>query len=137
MNRIAIASLAQDWENKNNNLASCIELVKKAKEYKSEIIIFPEMTLTAFSMNLNYTAESFNNSSTVKAFEEMSQNNSIAIIFGVVFKHEIKATNSAIMVNDEGIMLGRYNKLHPFSFSGEHNYFESGEQLFYTKYYQK
>jgi predicted amidohydrolase len=130
-----MVSLAQDWENKDRNLASCLDLVKKAKQWESEIIIFPEMTLTGFSMKMNYTTEIFENSITLRAFQEISRNFSVAIIFGIVFKNKIKATNSAIMVDDKGLVLGRYDKIHPFSFSGEHNYFESGDRLFDTQYH--
>ena len=126
---IALASLNQVWENKVANLLNCEELVHKAKSHNAELIIFPEMTLTGFSMNTSETAENVDNSRTVKSFEELARKNNIAIVFGMVFSQFPKASNNAIFIGKSGEILGAYQKIHPFSFSGEDKYFIAGKAI--------
>jgi sialic acid synthase SpsE len=53
--KIALVSLNQKWEDKSANLLRCKDLTEKAKLLGAELIIFPEMTLTGFSMNTLYS----------------------------------------------------------------------------------
>lgn len=49
--RIALVSLNQVWEKKEENFQACRSFVQQANVQSAELVIFPEMTLTAFSMN--------------------------------------------------------------------------------------
>jgi predicted amidohydrolase len=50
--RVALVSLNQVWENKGENFQACRSFVQRAKAQGAELVIFSEMTLTAFSMNI-------------------------------------------------------------------------------------
>lgn len=126
---IALASLNQHWEDKSRNLASCKELLYKAKSYNAELIIFPEMTLTGFSTNIGITAEEEEASSTVKSFSKLSSECGIGVLFGVVFQQKVKASNNALFLDKTGNTIGKYRKIHPFSFSGEDMYFDAGNEI--------
>lgn len=126
---IALASLDQYWENKSANLMNCRELFYKAKSHNAQVIIFPEMTLTGFSMNIGVTAEEEETSPTVESFRRLSVEFGIGTIFGVVFRHNKKATNNAVYIDGTGKTIGKYQKVHPFSFSGEDKYFNAGEEI--------
>jgi omega-amidase len=126
---IALASLNQIWEDKDANLANCEDLVHKAKSHKADLIVFPEMTLTGFSMNTSVTAEGFHNSQTIESFKELAIKNEIAIIFGMVFSQFSKASNNGIFIGKSGKILGIYQKIHPFSFSGEDKFFTAGSEI--------
>jgi predicted amidohydrolase len=127
--KIALVSLNQVWEDKKTNQANCKEYIEKASVMKADLIIFPEMTLTGFSMNINLIGESPVQSDTLEFFTKHSKINNIAIAFGVVFRKDDKATNNLIILDKRGTKLANYAKIHPFSFSGENNYFEGGEEL--------
>lgn len=127
--RIALVSLDQAWENKGENIQVCRYFVQKAKVQGAELVIFPEMTLTAFSMNTNNTAEERATSATVKLFKDLAKENQISIVFGVVFQDGDKATNNAIMVDGNGDIKGCYNKIHPFTFAGEDKVFRGGNEI--------
>lgn len=127
--KVALVSLNQVWENKVVNLQTCCEYVKKGQLIGADLIIFPEMTLTGFSMNLSKTAEDQRNSESVNFFSSLSQEFGIAIIFGVVFQGKPKASNNAVFVNTNGAVLDIYAKIHPFSLSGENNQFTAGNKL--------
>ena len=55
--RIALTQMDQKWENKKENLLTCEVLINEAKNHGVDLIIFPEMTLTGFSMNYPAVAE--------------------------------------------------------------------------------
>ena len=126
---IALASLNQSWENKVENLSACRRLFGQAKLFGAELIIFPEMTLTGFSMNIEKTAEEEDSSPTVKSFSELSNEFDIGAIYGVVFRENLKATNNALVLDKFGQTIGKYQKVHPFSFAGEDKYFDAGKEI--------
>lgn len=132
--KIAIVSLDQKWEDKEYNLRRCVEFITKAKEQEADLIIFPEMTLTGFSMNIDKTAEYPNNSDTVSKFKELAKEFTINIVFGVVFRSQSgKATNNLIMMDRKGEIQVNYAKIHPFTYAGEDEFFEGGNTLGLTK----
>lgn len=127
--RIGLVSLNQKWEQKTKNLVECENFVKKAVEKKVDLIIFPEMTLTGFSMNTSDLAENENNSFTLDAFKALAKKHSVNIIFGIMLHHRKKVTNNAILVNAKGEIKLRYKKIQLFSFVSENNLFSAGNTL--------
>lgn len=127
--KIALVSLNQVWEDKIANQRKCAFFIEKASELKTELIVFPEMTLTGFSMNTKMIAENQDNSQTVDFFKNNAKAKDVSIAFGVVFAKDEKATNNMIIVNTEGAVLVSYAKIHPFSFSGESNYYSGGDKV--------
>ena len=126
---VALASLNQVWEDKPANLLSCERLMQKAKNHKVELIIFPEMTLTGFSMQVDLIGEDAEESPTLESFKALALNYGMKIIFGVVFKKNNSATNNAIILDGTGEVNGIYKKIHPFSFSREDLYFDAGNEI--------
>jgi len=126
---IATVSLNQIWEDKKANILLCEEYIKEASSKNVDLIAFPEMTLTGFSTNISLIAEDENTSETVNKFQEFSKLYNIAILFGVVIKDNEKALNKSIFVDNRGSVLGKYPKIHPFSFSGEDKYFNAGKKI--------
>jgi len=118
----------QKWEDKKGNLLTCEVLINEAKNNGVDLIIFPEMTLTGFSMNYPAVAEE-KDSNNLEKFKKLAQTNDIAIIFGLVIKNEKCGTNSAVFLSREGEVLGTYNKMHPFSIAGEDENIKGGELL--------
>lgn len=131
--RIALVSLNQAWENKELNIKTCRSHIQRAKTQGVELVIFPEMTLTSFSMNTSTTAEDRYSSRTVELFKELANEFQVAIIFGVVFRDSDKATNNALMVDRAGSIKGIYRKIHPFSFAGEDKVFNGGNEICVVK----
>lgn len=127
--KLALVSLNQIWEDKKANLNLCKQYIKKASSINLDLIIFPEMTLTGFSNNISLTAEDFKNSETINSFSILAKNFNIAINFGVVIKDKEKALNKSIFIDNFGNILADYSKIHPFSFTGEDKFFNSGNTL--------
>lgn len=129
MLKIALISLNQKWEDKQYNLRRSADLTNQAAALGAELVIFPEMTLTGFSLNTELSAEDAHTSSSVTAFSELAVQNGLALIAGVVLQTGTKSANTLIAFSKDGIEQARYAKIHPFSFSGEHRYFQAGNCL--------
>jgi omega-amidase len=129
---IALVSLDQIWEDKIANRLKCEDFIERASHSGAELIVFPEMTLTGFSMNIGLIRENTVHSATLDFFSYQAKMNNICIAFGVVFEKDEKATNNLVIVDNNGAILSNYAKIHPFSYSGENNFYLGGSELVST-----
>lgn len=127
--KIALVSLDQKWEDKEQNLLECERSLKTASKSDVDMIIFPEMTLTGFSMDIGKNGEDEADSETIRAFQKLSSEYKISVVFGVVIKDGEHALNRAYITDNAGNIGGHYTKIHPFSFSGEDRSFSNGSTL--------
>jgi len=127
--KIALVSLNQFWENKEKNKIRIDNFINQSKTDLVDLIIFPEMTLTGFSMNVNTTSEEFHNSESISYFSEQAKYAKINLIFGITIKakEDFKAYNQAVFIDSAGVVQAIYSKIHPFSYAGETKYFNHGE----------
>ena len=127
--KIALVSLDQIWEDKALNWILCRKYIDNASKLGADIIIFPEMTLTGFSLNIKTISEDKVDSETIGKFSRIAKTYNIAIIFGMVTKNKSKAYNKSIFISTDGSVVGDYIKIHPFSFVNEDEYIDSGNKL--------
>lgn len=127
--KIALVSLDQFWEDKQKNINACEAFISEASNAKSELIIFPEMTLTGFSMNIEKIGEIEEESFTINKFKSLSKAYNIAIIFGMVIKKGEKAENRLVFLSNNGDVLETYTKIHSFAFAQEDKFYSSGNQI--------
>lgn len=128
--KIVLVSLDQAWENKNENQLKICKELQLIGAYHPDLIVFPEMTLTGFTMNSLEFAECKEKSPTVHFFSEYAKKMNCYIVFGVILQTDGKLpTNNLIVVNAEGELVAQYAKIHPFSYSGENEYYSKGEKL--------
>ena len=69
--RIGMAQMDISWENIEDNKEKVEQFFKKAEENQVDCLVFPEMTLTGFSMNVEQTGEK--SAHQQHFFEEMSK----------------------------------------------------------------
>lgn len=131
--KIALVSLNQVWEDKKANQLNCQKYIQQASSLNCEFIVFPEMTLTGFSMNTQLIKENPDQSQTIEFFTHQAQKYSISIAFGVVFEKADKATNNMVIIDNSGKRLSAYSKIHPFSFSGENNFYYGGDEIVFCQ----
>lgn len=113
-----------EWEDKEKNIELLNAEIKKAK---IDLILLPEMSFTGFSMNIDNTGE--DDSSTIDIIKKMALENAVAIGFGWVERTELKGKNHYSIVDKNGILVGDYVKIHPFSFAKEDRFFDSGDSI--------
>lgn len=131
--RIALAQIDIKWEDKDFNLKKCECFIKEAKEKKADLVIFPEMTLTGFSMNPRNITENYINSKYIEAFKILALKNNIFVGLGMAISNNKDFFNSFIVIDNQGAILGTYSKIHPFSYSKEHLAYKSGDNLLTIK----
>ena len=126
---VAICQYQIKWEDKDSNLKKVTNYIHKASEDGADIIFFPEMSLTGFSMNIMHTGESF--FETVKLMTQLAKENRIRIGIGWVKLNGNKGENHYTIIGKDGEVLSDYTKIHPFSFAEEDYFFVSGTKLDY------
>jgi omega-amidase len=124
--RLALAQLDITFEDKLVNKETAMQFIKHAVAEKVDIILFPEMTLTGFSMNTSLIAETHNE--TIDFFKEISSKFNIVIGFGYVEGISNSKNKYSIVAPEQG-ELANYSKIHLFSFASETKFYESGNKI--------
>lgn len=127
MLRTAICQLEITWEDKPANLEKVALRAGEAARGGARLVLFPEMTLTGFSMNTALTAETDRWS--VERVAEIARSSGVAIGFGWAEAKGEKALNNYTVVDPEGNEVYEYAKIHPFSYGGEDEHFEAGAEI--------
>ena len=127
--KVALVSLNQSWEDKEANRLKVRNCFQTIAFRNMDLVIFPEMTLTGFTMNVKEHAEEAENSATIRFFTDCACQYGVYIGFGMILKAGIKAANHFIIVSPEGEMCADYIKIHPFSYAGEDRFYEKGKHL--------
>lgn len=127
--KIGLGQIDIIWENKEENMVQCALMMEKAKEQDVDFILFPEMTLTGFSMNPGLYGEAFETSPTIAFFQKEAIKNNMAVGFGIILKDEEKSENHCIIISETGELLANYSKIHPFSYGAETKHYSGGDEL--------
>lgn len=127
--RFGLCQLNIEWENKMQNYEKAKQFIQESKEKGCDIIFFPEMSFTGFSMNIERTQEF--QFETVNLMKKYAMFFGISVGFGWVKAcGEIKkAENHYTIVNQNGEVISDYIKIHPFSYSSEDKYFIAGNKV--------
>jgi omega-amidase len=125
--RIGIAQTNIKFEDREFNIKKAAELIRQAKMNNAELVVFPEMSFTGFSMNTLATKES--DSATLNFLKKAAVENKIAVAAGWVCAYGDKAQNHYSIVDENGIVISDYIKIHPFSLSGEDSLFIAGSSV--------
>lgn len=129
--RVALGQLDMVWEDKEASLKKAEHMMELAKEADCDIIIFPEMSFTGFSMNLNKIAEDSEHSMTKERMKRDAVKYGIGIGYGYAAYGNFGdiGRNCFVVIDEHGVELGEYTKLHPFTYGGESDHFEKGQEI--------
>jgi len=112
------------WENKAAS-KSAIEKLLASHNSPMDMLIFPEMTLTGFTMNAATIAED-TAGNTAEFFSRLARERNTAIIAGYVLQDADAYYNCAVYFDRTGKQLGCYRKIHPFSYANENRFYSPG-----------
>ena len=132
--RVALSMMNQVWENKSENMNVCNELAERSSKNGTDILIFPEMTLTGFTLMTSSIAEASDSSASLLSFASMAATHNMGVIAGLVLRAGKLMQNCAMAYGKNGEQLCRYAKIHPFSISGENRHITSGSELAIFEY---
>lgn len=128
--RIAMVSLDQKWEDKGANRLQCKQFIERAKDDRADLVVFPEMTLTGFSMDVEKIGEPVGESESLAWYRQMARDANIAIVAGYVqINDDGRGKNRSVFIAPDGSILCDYAKIHPFSHSREDMYYTAGDSM--------
>ncbi|MFA7420366.1 MAG: carbon-nitrogen family hydrolase [Melioribacteraceae bacterium] len=129
--KIGLVQLAMEWENPANNIIKVEEMISQIKE-KPDLLIFPELSLTGFTMNTKEFGEEIDGIST-HYFMKLAERTKTNIFCGVIEKDGKEFFNSLIHFDEHGLLKARYRKIHPFSLADENKYYSASNELVVTE----
>jgi len=127
--KIALVQYSPAWEDKEANKKKILSLLHDVKGV--ELFIFPEMTLTGFTMKSKEMSETINGNS-FRFFSSIAKEKSTNIFAGIIERRNTRTYNTLIHIKPDGNLLKLYRKIHPFSYSGENEYYNAGTKPAYT-----
>lgn len=130
--RVALGQLDMVWEDKDASISRAEKMIGEAAQAQADVIIFPEMSFTGFSMHLDRIGEMPGQSPTVERMRILAKQYQIAVGFGwaaLPEAGETKGTNRFTLVSRDGRQVSEYCKIHPFTYGGELDHYARGEQI--------
>ncbi|MGD8779795.1 MAG: nitrilase-related carbon-nitrogen hydrolase [Ignavibacteria bacterium] len=129
--KIGLVQYSPEWENKEKNIEKLNGLIETQCS-DEEILIFPEMTLTGFTMKSREKAEEIDGTG-MQYFMKKAVDLKKHILAGIIEKDENKIYNTLFHFDTYGIITARYRKIHPFSYADEDQYYNTGKEPLVTK----
>ena len=119
------------WENKIENMKKIDSMMDN--DFKNvDLLIFPEMTLTGFTMKAEKFCEDLYGVS-VSYLSELAKNFKVNILSGFILKEGNEFYNVLVHIDEKAEVKSLYKKTHPFSYSSENKHYKRGEQAVATK----
>lgn len=116
------------WEDPAANFKRAACLVEQANPSGPALVVLPEMFATGFSMNVSAVVEPPGGPAE-EFMASVAKEHGVHVMGGVVVSGGEKARNEAVVFSPAGKEVARYCKVHPFSFAGEADHYESGDEI--------
>ena len=113
--KIAVAQISCSLGDLEANLLKVREFSRCAKEAGAELVIFPEMTDTGYSMPVIQTHANHWNGGFVSKLQETARKLSIAIVSGVSERDGSTIYNSQVLIDSHGDIPAKYRKTHLYA----------------------
>jgi omega-amidase len=113
--KIVAAQISCSLGNPDANLLKVRDFAARAKQSGAELIVFPEMIDTGYSMPIIQTQAASWTSGFVPGLQEAARELSIAMVSGVSERDGACIYNSQIFVDQEGNILAKYRKTHLYA----------------------
>jgi omega-amidase len=127
--KVAAAQISCSLGDPKANLLKVRDFSRRAKDAGVELIVFPEMTDTGYSMSVIQRHASSWNDGFVPGLQEIAAKLSIAIVCGVSEEDGTSIYNSLIFVDRQGNVSAKYRKTHLYAVAPveEQKCFASGD----------
>ena len=122
---ITLVQIDQAWENKKQNIALINDLL--SSDFKTDLILLPEMFNTAFSMNAIELSEDIENSESIQQLKNWARQKNAAIYTSLMIKEVDKFYNRGCFVYPDGEIC-YYDKRKLFTLGGEELVFTAGQK---------
>src|SRR5438552_5267051 len=113
--KIAVAQISCSLGDPEANLSKIRDFSRRAKDVGAELIVFPEMTDTGYSMPVIRKHASHWKTGFVPSLQEIARKVSVAIVSGVSEREGSSIYNSQILVDVNGDVVAKYRKTHLYA----------------------
>jgi omega-amidase len=129
--KIAVAQIACSLGDVATNLQKISDFTARAAGRGAELIVFPEMVDTGYSMPVIREQASSWERGAVPHLRNLARQHSLGIICGVSEREGEHIYNAQVLIDHTGAIVGKYRKAHLFTSAPieEHTCFTCGEEL--------
>lgn len=113
--KIAVAQISCSLGDPEANLLKVRDFSRRAKEAGAELVVFPEMTDTGYSMPVIRARADHWDGRFVSALQETAGKLSITIVSGVSERHGSAIYNSQVLIDSHGNIAAKYRKTHLYA----------------------
>jgi predicted amidohydrolase len=113
--KIAVAQISCSLGDPGANLVKVDDFCRRAKEAGAELIVFPEMIDTGYSMPVIRVHANHWNSGFVPGLQETARQLAIAIVSGVSERAGSSIYNSQVLIDLHGNIAAKYRKTHLYA----------------------
>jgi omega-amidase len=128
--KIALVQYSPVWENKEANKNKILSMIENVEGV--ELFVFPEMTLTGFTMSSREMSETIQGES-FRFFSSIAAKKKSNVFAGIIERRNNRTYNTLIHVKPDGSLVKLYRKVHPFSYSSENKHYNAGTKPAITK----
>jgi predicted amidohydrolase len=129
--KLGLVQYSPEFEYPEENILKIENLISSMGS-KADLLIFPEMTLTGYTMNSMKFGEEIDGIGT-KYFINLSSRIKTDLFAGIIELDDNTAFNSLVHFDSYGLIRARYRKIHPYSNAGEDKNYGAGEETVITK----
>jgi len=127
--RIGLVQMDMVWKDKETNFKKAEQYIIEAKEKNVDFIVFPEMSMTGFSMHVERIGEKKDSLITRNHFSDLAKKNTMYIGIGYVENNKGRGLNRYAILSPSGEVLCDYIKIHPFTFGREGEFYDGGNTV--------
>ena len=113
--KISVAQISCSLGDPKANLSKVQDFSRRAKEAGAELIVFPEMTDTGYSMPVIQKHADHWKTGFVASLQEIANQLSMAIVSGVSERDGSSIYNSQVLVDAKGDIVAKYRKTHLYA----------------------
>src|SRR5438309_5190513 len=110
--KVAAAQISCVLGDLDENLRKVGDFAVLAKKSGTELVVFPEMTDTGYSMPVIQKHARTWSEGAVKELQKIAKENSIAVVVGISDRDGKSIFNAQVLVNAKGEVLAKYRKTH-------------------------
>ena len=124
--RIALVQADLEWEDHETNRRALSDRMWAAGGAGAGLVLLPEMFPTGFSMAAEEIAEG-PDGETVSWMVDQASTHGLHVAGSMATRHPDGGlpTNRLVVAGPDGVV-GTYDKIHPFTYSGEHEHYGAG-----------
>jgi omega-amidase len=113
--KVAVAQISCSLGDSDANLLKVRDFCARAKETDADLIVFPEMMDTGYSMPAIQAHAASWSGGFVPGLQEIARQLSIAVVCGVSERDGKSIYNSQVLINSHGDISAKYRKTHLFA----------------------